>query len=159
MSTHLLATDTPLLEAGNALAELAREVAAESIRASGDVMDGAWATELAEDWDRAVRYAAQGVGESVPYTIGRMAGEQRGTAMRDELIDIATSLVRGLGAAMALAGYLDDLDDLDTLNLRADEIESVDAAHALITAALGSVNRLHTLILEAEGQQSLPVDD
>jgi hypothetical protein len=155
MNTVHLATDKPLIEAGTALAELAREIAAESIRASRDVMDGAFATELAEDWDRAVRFAPLGVGESVPYAIGRMAGEQRGTATRDELIDIATSLVRGLGAALALSG---DMEDIDDLGLNAEEFQSVEASQLLIAAALGSANRLHTLILDAEGQQSLRVD-
>lgn len=151
MTTNRIAIEKPLIEAGMVLAEFARESAAEAIRASGDVMDGAFPNELADDWDRAVRFAAQGVGESAPYTIGRIAGQQRGTAQRDELIELATTLVRGLGAALAVSGTADDGDPCP------DDWDSLEAAQEAIAAAGGAANRLHHLILEAECQQTLPV--
>ena len=49
MTTH------PLITAGQALAEYARERAQDARQASGDVMDGAHAESLAGAWDEAVQ--------------------------------------------------------------------------------------------------------
>jgi len=49
MTTH------PLITAGQALAEFAREMADEARQASGDVMDGAHAEALAAAWAEAVK--------------------------------------------------------------------------------------------------------
>ena len=136
-----LSIDTSIIEAGAALAELAREIAAESVRASGDVMDGACAIELAEQWDRACRFYEHQVGESVPYTLGRMAGQEKGTALREELIELGVTLVRGFGAALALAG--DPPDDLtDT------EYDSLEQVQLIIAAANGAAARLRDLVVE-----------
>ena len=61
MTTH------PLITAGQALAEFARESAEDARQASGDVMDGAYAESLAGAWAEAVKQhwrEAYGVEES-----------------------------------------------------------------------------------------------
>jgi hypothetical protein len=53
----------PLITAGQALAEFAREIADEARQASGDVMDGAHAEALAGAWEEAVeRYGVEDYG-------------------------------------------------------------------------------------------------
>jgi hypothetical protein len=137
-----------LIEAGHALAAFAREIAAEAIRASGDVMDGAHAEALAAAWEEELRmHNADREAEHLAHALGRMAGAQQGTAQRDELLHLARCLRSGFVAALA--------DGCDRDALTAEEAQSLDATHVYIAAANGAANRLAQLELEIDGQGRL----
>ena len=138
----------PLLDAGHALAAFAREIAAEAVHASGDVMDGAHATALALEWDESVAaYQPHLHCEDLAYALGRMQGQQAGTGLRDELLHLARCLRSGFAAALAEATDPDTLTD--------EEEQSLDAARIHIAAANGACARLAQLELEIEGQGRL----
>lgn len=134
-----------LIEAGHALACFAREIAAEAVRASGDVMDGAEAEALATAWQEAIAaYQPHMHTEHLAHALGRMQGQQAGTALRDELLHIARCLRSGFAAALAEATDPDTLTD--------EEDASLDAVQIHIAAANGACARLAQLDLEIEGQ-------
>lgn len=139
---------TPLLDAGNALATFAREIDAEMIRASGDLMDGAEA--LAAAWQEALAaYQPRLHCEDLAHALGRMQGQQAGAALRDELLHLARCLRSGFGAALSQIADPDTLTD--------EEEESLDAAHIHIAAANGACARLLQLEAEIAGQATLPL--
>lgn len=148
----------PLIAAGHALAELARKIAEEDRRASGYRMAGAHAEALAGAWDEAhTRHQMDKAAEelalrgSTTWAVGYQEGHQAGTALRDELLDLARCLRAGFGAALA--------ERTDPDNLTDEEEESLDAARIHIAAASGACARLAQIELEMEGQQRLPTPD
>lgn len=163
----------PLIAAGNALAELAREIAADAIAASGDVMDGAHAEALALEWENALD-SHQSDKESeiaTPWSRrNQYAGQMRNAyvdgcldamdSVRDirdkaryairsysELLDIARTLRSGFGAALA------EIEDPELLT--AEEEQSLASLDIHIAAANGACARLAHLELEIAGQGAL----
>ena len=141
MTTH------PIITAGQALATFASDIAHDAIQASGDHADGKYALTLVSTWVYAVSSVQQG---DIDYALGRDAGKQYGTAIRDELLDLAAIIVAGFRAALDLTGLYDALDpDHEKLSM-----VEIDIA---IANAMGAASRLHTLILETGGQLPIPL--
>lgn len=143
MSTH------PIILAGHELAAFARDIAAEARRSSGDVMDGAYAEAMADSWQKALAAYQPLDTEQLAHALGRMQGQQAGTALRDELLHLARCLRAGFGAALVQIADPDTLTD--------EEEESLDAARIHIAAANGACARLAQLEADLAGQGALPL--
>jgi len=154
----------PLITAGQALAEYARERAQDARQASGDLMDGAHAEALAAAWAEALARHERGQADeraanaalrgSTTWTIGWQEGRQVGQAERDTLWEISGDLMRGLGAICTLlpSDVGEEWTVPDPADLLDEELASLAETQALIDTALRAAYRLHKLRLARDGQ-------
>jgi len=126
-----------LIQAGDDLAEFAHGVAADAIDASGDVMDGSYATALACAWHESKTAATRGA-----------ASVQKAAHQLDSLDFLIDILLTLAPAAATMACWIEDDCEDD------DELDEDDASEAAEFARI-ALAQLSAWQLAQAGQQQL----